>query len=196
MEPPAFYNDLTLTEAEAWRLIARGAADRHSPYHLMQLASLGMDADGLPSPRLRTVVLRAVVAKARVLRFHTDARSPKGAELAACPRVQVLFYDPGHKIQLRLDATAAPAPDELRRAAWAATNRHGRLCYAVTRAPSSPQAVPAADFAAEAEETVFQPYLLTVSALDWLYLAAQGHRRARFAYGADGSVTHMGWLTP
>ncbi len=193
---PAFYNDLALTETEAWALLARGAVDRKSPYHLMQLASLAQDTLGDAEPRLRTVVLRGVARAERRLRFHTDVRSPKVAELAACPRVQALFYDPGHKIQLRLKATAAPASETVRAEAWEKTGRLGRVCYAVTAAPSAPQPGPAAAFADEADPAVFQPMILTVTALDWLYLAGDGHRRAAFTYGPAGDLTAASWLVP
>ena len=43
---PAFYNDLTLTETEAWRWLAEGARDRTCAFHMMQLASLRHDASG------------------------------------------------------------------------------------------------------------------------------------------------------
>lgn len=193
---PAFYNDLALTETEAWRLLTQGAQERTSPYHLMQLASLRREADGMIAPQVRTVVLRGAEASEKRLRFHTDARSPKVAELQANPRVQALFYDPGHKIQLRLSATATPAPEPLRAEAWAATGRLGRECYAVAAPPSAPSATPAAPFAAEADSSVFWPILLTVTALDWLYLASAGHRRAAFAYGPDGTLTSARWLIP
>jgi pyridoxamine 5'-phosphate oxidase len=193
---PAFYNDLALTETEAWSLLARGAVDRKSPYHLMQLASVAQTASGEIEPRVRTVVLRGVARAEKRLRFHTDARSPKITELVACPRVQALFYDPGHKIQLRLTATAAPASEAIRAEAWEKTGRLSRVCYAVTAAPSAPQSGPAAAFAEEADSSVFQPMILTVTALDWLYLAGNGHRRAAFTYGPSGDLTAASWLVP
>ncbi|KJV10482.1 hypothetical protein VZ95_04620 [Elstera litoralis] len=193
---PAFYNDLMLTETEAWRRLTLGASDRTCPFHLMQLASLRHDASGSLEPQVRTVVLRGVEAAEKRLRFHTDARSPKVTELTACPRVQALLYDPAQKIQLRLSATAAPASDALRAEAWAATGRLGRECYAVVAAPSAPQTTPAAPFAAEADPTVFLPIILTVTALDWLYLASEGHRRAFFTYGPDGRLNAATWRVP
>ena len=40
---PSFYNDLDGTLAESWRLIARGMADRRSPFHHPTLATLGVN---------------------------------------------------------------------------------------------------------------------------------------------------------
>jgi hypothetical protein len=36
---------------------------------------------------------------------------------------------------------------------------------------------------------------IEVESLEWLYLAAHGHRRARFRRRGDGSV-EAGWLVP
>ena len=193
---PAFYNDLMLTETEAWRRLTLGASDRTCPFHLMQLASLRHDASGMLEPQVRTVVLRGVEAAEKRLRFQTDARSPKVTELQQNPRVQAVFYDPAEKIQLRLSATAAPASETLRAEAWAATGRLGRECYAVETAPSAPQPGPAAPFAAEADPAVFLPIVLTVTALDWLYLASVGHRRAAFTYDSTGHLSDATWLVP
>jgi len=54
---------MTLDEirADAFRLIARGVADRRSPFRTPTLATVGVDG----RPRLRTVVLRAFDAAAR-----------------------------------------------------------------------------------------------------------------------------------
>ena len=78
-DPPVDLDDVL---AESFRLLARGVADRRSPFHTPTLASL--NADGAPS--LRTVVLRGFDPARRELRVHTDARSAKLAELAAEPR--------------------------------------------------------------------------------------------------------------
>ena len=91
---------------------------------------------------------------------------------------------------------AVPASDALRAEAWAATGRLGRECYAVETAPSAPQPGPAAPFAAEADPAVFLPIVLTVTALDWLYLASDGHRRAAFTYDSTGRLTEATWLVP
>ena len=194
-----FYNDLEASLAELWRQLGRGAADRRSAMHTVQLATTGAD-DGLP--RVRTLVLRGVEPEQRRLRLHTDRRSRKVAELAVCPRVELCAYDPGAKIQVRARGSAeilvGPAAD----AAWSASEPGSRICYGAPHAPGSllddphdgdiPRALPdlpesdkPADEPAESGRAHFAVLLITVSGLDWLYLAARGHRRASFDW-VDG----------
>ncbi|MGD9409624.1 MAG: pyridoxamine 5'-phosphate oxidase, partial [Thiohalocapsa sp.] len=51
-----FYNDLDATFDQVWQRLGRGAVDRRSGFHTVQLASVGLDG----APRVRTVVLRGV----------------------------------------------------------------------------------------------------------------------------------------
>jgi pyridoxamine 5'-phosphate oxidase len=66
-----------------------------------------------------------------------------------------------------------------------------------------PTSGPAADLenrvpeAAELEAgfCYFAAVIIKVEQLDWLYLAAQGHRQAQFDWAANGVVTSC-WLVP
>ncbi|WP_246694076.1 pyridoxamine 5'-phosphate oxidase family protein, partial [Methylobacterium sp. WL18] len=97
---PAFYDDLDASFAELWRLLADGAAQGRSGFHLPALATLGPDG-----PRLRTVVLRAADAESGILRFHCDRRSDKAAEIRANPACALAAYDEA----LRFDPRDADA---------------------------------------------------------------------------------------
>ena len=193
----AFYDDLDGSLVEAWRLLEEGATDRHSPCHTPSLGTL--DADGLPT--VRTVVLRAVERKARLLRFHTDLRSHKVPEIAAQPMVALHAYHPGRKIQLRLAGQAlVHRDDKVAREAWQASRSFSRLCYGVEPGPGA--AIEASsdwcqgeDGSAEAESFQnFGAVLVTVQSLEWLYLAARGHRRALYDW-RSGSLSKT-WLVP
>ena len=193
----AFYDDLDGSLVEAWRLLEEGAIDRHSPCHTPSLGTL--DADGLPT--VRTVVLRAVERKARLLRFHTDLRSHKVAEIAAQPMVALHAYHPGRKIQLRLAGQAlVHRDDKVAREAWQASRSFSRLCYGVEPGPgvaieASSDWRQGEDGSAEAESfRNFGAVLVTVQSLEWLYLAARGHRRALYDW-RSGSLSKT-WLVP
>lgn len=184
--------------AEAWRRLARGAADRRSGFHTVQVASIGLDG----GPRVRTVVLRAVEPSRRLIRFHTDARSPKVAELARDPRISVLAYDAAAKLQIRLTGTAEVlAEGAAAEQAWSGSRPMSRVCYRVARAPGDAITDPADGLPPaetddpEAGRAVFRIVLCTAAALDVLYLAHDGHRRAACAYAADGTATAT-WLVP
>jgi hypothetical protein len=71
-----------------------------------------------------------------------------------------------------------------------------RMCYAAPDAPGSPvPAPPPAPTDPEGGRENFCAVLLRVDTLDWLLLAAAGHRRARFAWDADGALT-AAWIAP
>jgi pyridoxamine 5'-phosphate oxidase len=194
MSLPGFYDDLEATLAEAWALLARGVHDRHAPAHLLHVAST--DEQGLPA--LRTVVLRRCSPQARQLVFHTDTRSAKWRQLQQRPALALLVYDPRHKIQLRLDGRArleheGAEIDSL----WASMAPMSRHCYGVSQAPGTAAADPQAALHRAAEpagRAHFGPVTVQVDALEWLYLAAQGHRRARFDWRDDG--WEKTWLVP
>jgi pyridoxamine 5'-phosphate oxidase len=192
---PGFYNDLDETMAEAWRLLSRAVSDRRSPLHTPGIATIGLEG----GPRLRTVVLRACDPAARQLRFHTDARAAKVAELARDPRIALHGYDAGAKVQLRLEGVASlHAEDAIADAAWANSLAMSRACYSITPGPGTAIMQPdhysmptESDVAAEGRKD-FRAVIITVTRLEWLYLARQGHRRAVF----DLVAGEAGWLAP
>jgi len=193
-ELPDFYNDLDLSLCAAWSLLGRGAKDRKAPAHTPVLATSGGGR-----PQLRTVVLRGCDRDARRLRFHTDRRSHKVAEIAADPAGAVLVYDPKQKIQLRLDChLSVHIGDQLAREAWAATRDFSRICYQVMRGPgepaSDPREVPFSKQESNDGEDHFAVISALVTRMEWLYLAAHGHRRAEF-FWQDGDWRGR-WLVP
>ncbi len=194
---PYFYDDLEATLQEAWRLLKRGAKDRRSPFHTPALAT--QRGDGFPT--VRTVVLREVDETQRRLRFHTDARSAKFREISVDPRVAVHFYDAPKKIQLRINGRATlHRDDELADMAWRATRLFSRASYRVAGIPGaaveSPHALSSNDDTddPEAGRESFAAISVSIECLEWLYLAARGHRRARFSW-TDGAVEGT-WLVP
>ena len=196
MPIPSFYDDLAETRAQAWALLARGVADRRSPFHAPTLATVGLDG----RPRARVVILRACDAARAMLRFNTDRRTAKFAELAANPLVALTGYDAGAKIQIRIEGRASLHVDDIvADAAWAAARPFSRICYGTAPAPGTlletagDFALPSGDDEIAAGRENFSAVVIEVEALEWLFLAHAGHRRARFeGMSAEGGV----WLTP
>lgn len=188
---PAFADDLALSLAEAERLLREAPTDRRSPWRTLQLATIA--ADGAPD--VRTLVLRGFDPATRQLRLHTDRRSAKIAELVADPRVMLHGYDPGAKLQLRLAGRASIVAGDDSRAAWLGSTRQAQACYAVTPAPGTPvEAPPPAPDHDPAGEANFAVLMVCYHSLDWLWLCAEGHRRARFDW-SSGAVDAR-WLVP
>lgn len=192
-----FYNDLDATRIHALALLVRGAKDRRSALHTLNLATIGSDG----APRIRTVVNRGFDQQTRSLRFHTDARAPKLAELRADSRASAHLYDARAKIQLRLETRATiHADDGLREEAWAATRDFSRICYRVVPTPADVVSDPASiaftagDDPQEGAEN-FVAVTLKIEVMEWLYLAHQGHRRARYRWD-DAGLVQQDWLVP
>lgn len=193
---------LTLDDvlADARMRLGRGAADRHHALHTPVVVTADADA--------RIMVLRAVDPALAGLRFHTDTRAPKCAVIAADPRLTVLGYDPGRRIQVRLGGharieTSGPLAD----AAWAAAAASSRRCYlaeagpgAALDAPGSalPEALrtrsPALDETAPGRAH-FAVLVFRAETLDWLRLGHDGGVRARFARDAGGEWRGR-WVAP
>ena len=188
------YDDLDGSCAHAWALLARGVKDRRSPFHTPGLATVSPEE----LPEIRTVVLRGCDPQTRNLRFHTDTRSAKIADMQKQPQAALHFYDPGAKIQLRVRARLELLTGEAYASAWDNTRPMSRECYQVTQAPGSRLSTPG-DVVFDAAATNdgadhFAPVVAHVRQIEWLYLAARGHRRALFDFTA--SNPQHSWLVP
>jgi pyridoxamine 5'-phosphate oxidase len=185
---------------EIWMRWGRGRADRRSPLHTPAVATTGDDG----APQQRTMVVRAVERQQRLLRFHTDTRSGKFAQSG---RAAVLGYDPGAKMQLRMSgdaefATHGPAADS----AWASASPSSRRAYLVDPGPGTIITDPGSGLApslegrapdlseSEAGRTNFAVMLFVADRIDWLHLAASGHRRAQFMW--TGAEWEGQWVVP
>ncbi|MBU8545212.1 MULTISPECIES: pyridoxamine 5'-phosphate oxidase family protein [Roseomonadaceae] len=179
--------------AEAFRLLARGVADRRHPFHRPTLATIGLDG----MPQARTVVLRRFDPLRRQLRLYTDSRAAKAAELAAFPWAALHGYDPDGQLQLRLRGRASLHQDDAEAdAAWASSPAGSRALYAISPAPGTACAAPPpAPQDSEGGRPHFCLMVLELTRLEWLHLATGGHRRARFDWPGDGAHTAT-WLVP
>ena len=190
--------------ASAWSELVAAVRDRDHPYHLPTLATVGVDG----GPATRTVVLRQADPAAATILCHTDARSPKVAEIAARPAVAWHFYDPRSRIQLRVRALAtvhrAADGDPLAAARWEASTLSARRCYLAPRVPGERSDGPSENLPAglldrspvAGEDVAGRVNFAVVATraveIDWLWLRASGHRRARFRLD-EGRAE---WLEP
>lgn len=194
---PPFHDDLALCFAEAWRLLADGAARGKSGFHLPALATV--DAAG--RPRLRTVVLRAADGASGTLRFHCDRRSDKAAEIAVRGACALSAYDPESAVQIRIEGQATLHTDDaVADAAWLAAQAMSRVCYGIDPAPGTAIAeggaygLPDAEAALTLGRPHFAAVLVQAERLDFLHLDRRGHRRAGWRRDGDGWAGS--WLVP
>ena len=187
---------------DLWDRLEEAATRGKPAFHLPALATVA--ADGTPAARV--VVLRHADRAAGVVGCHADARSPKVAELAANPAAAWVFYDRPGKLQVRLTGrTELIADGPAFEAAWADTTPSARRCYlgdfppgAAADGPESNVPVELADRDPTGAESApgrarFRLVRTTAETLDWLHLAHDGHRRARFTRGPGGDW-RGGWV--
>lgn len=181
--------------------LQRAARDRRSAMH-MPVVGTG-DGD------LRMMVLRACDPDFAQVRFHTDARSHKVEVIGPGAPVGLLAFDPEAKVQIRARGTGRiETSGELVDAAWAQADAYARRCYLAEAGPGAPIArlasgLPAAVEGIRPSEEQLVParenfavLLVTLTSLDWLYLAHNGHRRARFSRGEPGQPWQETWVIP
>lgn len=192
-------DSLEQTIADAQARLEAAVADRHAAMHAPVV--------GTPDGEMRIMVLRAVAPGLAMLRFHTDARSPKVATVARCGRASVLAYDPVARVQLRLSGPARIERDgPVADAAWDAAAPFSRRCYLAEHGPGAPLAAPGSALPAPllerrptlaetaAGRAAFAVLLVEPETLDWLRLDAQGGQRARFVRAGD--VWSGAWVAP
>lgn len=181
-EPPATAADI---RHRIWTELERATVDRHHEWRTPVLATTGLD--GLP--QARTVVLRAADAAASQLRFFTDRRSPKVAELQTTPAAAFVFWSQRLNWQLRVRVTTQVHVDgPLVDAAWARVGQSAAAGdYLAPRAPGS-----ALHALTDPEPGTHHLAVVTarIEHIDWLELAREGHRRARLSHDA------LAWLVP
>lgn len=193
---PHIYSTLETAEHNAWDLLKKGARDRHAPFHTPTVATVS--ANGYP--QARTVVLRAADPQNRSLRFHTDKRSQKIADLKHTPHISMHFYDVTEKLQLRIQGLATCRhQDTMCATIWSNMRVMSRKCYFQAVKPGEPvediTAVP--QFPNDTPDLAYENFcviMVEVVTLDMLYLAAKGHKRALFDY-TDKSLK-MQWIAP
>ncbi len=203
MEDSSYYNDLSASLDQARALLIRGAKDRKSAAHHPVISSIGPDA----FPEQRIMILRAVNWEERSLRFHTDARSDKIAQLSSGKPASVLIYDPGKKLQIRLKGTAQITVDSAAvDQAWSSSTTFARRCYMAEQTPGAISETPSSGLPTwiegqQPDESQLAParenfaiLLIEFNQIEWLYLANAGHRRARWTWNGYDWQGH--WLIP
>ena len=194
------FGTLDDVRTDCFNRLIRAPRDRKSPMQTPVIVSADVDA--------RVMVLRAFDSVRGLLRLHTDARAPKAKVIAADPRVAALFYDKGAKIQIRARGTGAvlTTGSEVDNA-WATSTNFARRCYlgdgpgAASDAPTS--GLPPEFEGVEPDDAQLIParenfalLKITITALDWLYLAHTGHVRAQFTRQGDSADWRGQWVTP
>ena len=199
---PDYYNDLEKTYNKIWELLNLGLQNRDLPFHIPVFISGNKESsDG------RIVVLRGVDEKEKKLWFHSDIRSNKVKILKSNPAAVLLFYDKNEKIQLRIFvSTKINHKNNITKQAWKKTVHMSRQCYLGAKAPGSNSTEPTSGltsdidnlkYTIEESEIGYENFCVIetfIKSIEWLYLAAKGHRRAYFSL--KNNSLEKKWLIP
>ena len=122
------------------------------------------------------------------------------------PNSSLLFYGKKEKIQLRMKVESKlHYKDEIAKESWDKTGHISRKCYLVTNGPGTKSEKPTSgldnkfdnfDFTKEESEAGYKNFCVIkckIKSIEWLYLAAKGHRRALIEF--EGSKK-FSWLIP
>ncbi len=196
-----FYNNFDEIEKKIWSLLIEAVNDRSSEFRTpVFICGNNKDVDG------RVVVLRKVDKKNNFVQFHSDIRSSKIEKIKKNPHCSILFYGKKEKIQLRLKAQCEiNFNNEIAKDSWKKTGHISRKCYLVSNGPGTVSDEPTSglngkfnnfDFTKEESEEGYKNFSVIkckIKSIEWLYLAAKGHRRALINLNNSKKFT---WLIP
>lgn len=200
-----FLNDLPLSLEQAWQLLIDGSQNRKSPLHTPTVATVR--DDGTPSQRI--MVLREAERDSRSLRFNTDNRASKVADIGNSGLISILCYHPQAKVQLRLSGRGKIEQESAAcDAAWDEATLYGKRCYLADPAPGSSVDAPTSGLDPDVEgrkpegfevapaRENFAILCADIEQIEWLYLAHTGHRRALFSWNGADKQWFSQWLVP
>ena len=197
---PAYYENFKEIKKKIWSMLNNGVTDRSSQFRLPIFICGGQnDFDG------RIVVLRKSDETNNLLQFHSDIRSDKIEQLKKNKNAVMLFYDKKEKIQLRIKVECiVHHNNETTKESWSKTGHMSRKCYLVDNGPGAESDNPTSglkpeldnfEYTMEQSEEGYKNFTVIqckIKSIEWLYLAAKGHRRARFNLENNNDT----WLIP
>ena len=197
---PAYYEDFNEIKKKIWLMLDDAVKNRGSQFRIPTFICGTADKiDG------RIVVLRKSDQSNNLVQFHSDIRSDKIEILKQNPNAAMLFYDKEEKIQVRLKVKCViNHKNDITKASWDRTQHISRKCYLVDKGPGTVSDIPTSglkpeldnfDYTKEQSEEGYKNFTViqcNIKSIEWLYLAAKGHRRARF----DLENSKDSWLVP
>ena len=197
---PAYYEDFKEIKKKIWSMLDDAVTNRSSTFRIpVFVCGDQKDFDG------RIVVLRKSDQSNNLLQFHSDIRSDKITKLKNNKNASMLFYDKEEKIQVRLKVECTVNHNnEITKESWSKTAHISRKCYLVDNGPGTESSTPTSglkpeldnfEFTMEQSEKGYKNFTVIqckIKSIEWLYLAAKGHRRAKFEI--DNNKEY--WLVP
>ena len=195
-----YYEDFSEIKKKIWLMLTDAVTNRSSPFRI-PVFSCGSEND----IESRIVVLRKSDQLNNLVQFHSDIRSDKIPKLKNNKNASMLFYDKEEKIQVRLKVECTlNHNNEITKESWSKTGHISRKCYLVDNGPGTKSDFPTSglkpeldnfEFTMEQSEEGYKNFTVIqckIKSIEWLYLAAKGHRRAKFNLENNKDT----WLVP
>ena len=196
-----YYENPKEIKKKIWDLLFDAVKNRSSEFRTpVFICGNEKDLDG------RVVVLRKVDDHNNFIQYHSDIRSTKINKIKENPNCSILFYGKEEKIQLRIKAKCEVNYDnDITKESWEKTGHISRKCYLVTNGPGTESDKPTSgldikfdnfNFTKEESEAGYKNFCVIkckIESIEWLYLAAKGHRRAKIDFNESKKFT---WLVP
>jgi pyridoxamine 5'-phosphate oxidase len=197
---PAYYENLTEIQNKYWSMLNDAVTNRSSQFRIpVFMCTHQEEIDG------RIVVLRKSDRENNLLQFHTDLRSMKVEIIKKNNKASLLFYDKEEKIQLRVKVDCEiNNQNSTTEESWKKTQHISRRCYLTDSPPGTISDDPTSgmiskledfDYSMDQSEEGYKNFTVIrckIKSIEWLYLAAKGHRRAKF----DLENNKDTWLVP
>ena len=197
---PAYYEDFSEIKKKIWSMLNNAVKDRNSPFRIpVFICGDQTDFDG------RIIVLRKSDEANNLVQYHSDIRSDKITKLKANKNAAMLFYDKEEKIQVRLKVECTVNhKNDITKKSWLKTGHMSRKCYLVDNRPGAESDNPTSglkpeldnfEYTIEQSDEGYKNFTVIqckIKSIEWLYLAAKGHRRAKF--DIENKQEH--WLVP
>lgn len=197
---PAYYENFSEIKKKIWSMLNNAVKDRSSPFRIpVFICGDQSDFDG------RIIVLRKSDEANNLVQYHSDIRSDKITKLKANKNAAMLFYDKEEKIQVRLKVECTVSyKNDITKESWLKTGHMSRKCYLVDNEPGAKSDNPTSglkpeldnfEYTKKQSEEGYKNFTVIqckIKSIEWLYLAAKGHRRAKF--DIENNQEH--WLVP
>ena len=176
-----FFSDLDKGELKIWDLLAQGVVNKKSKFHTPTLSTV--NGNMINS---RTIILRKVDNKTKMLFFYSDSRSRKVLNIIQNNNVTVHLYEPRFKLQVQLYGHAKIENNsEKTKNIWSSLNTFSKKNYLSALSPGEKiDSLDNLKYNTDNEEAFYNLSLIyfKVSKLECLQLSDIKNIRVEFVY--------------
>ena len=175
------FNDLDKGELKIWDLLAQGVVNKKSKFHTPTLSTINGNAINS-----RTIILRKVDNKTKMLFFYSDSRSRKVLNIKQNNNATVHLYEPRFKLQVQLYGHAKIENNsEKTKNIWSSLNNFSKKNYLSALSPGEKiDSLDNLKYNTDNEEAFYNFSLIyfKVSKLEYLQLSDIKNIRVEFVY--------------